>query len=313
MLQHKMKRLFDIEILRAVGIILIVCSHLHYFINIATYQSIFENVSSGIALVGLSIFFFISGFSLYYNNKFIINIGDFYLKRLLRLYPLYFISLLDHMVLTNHLTMAIHLLGLQGIFYKSDGLLNWFIGVIFLYYLIYPFLITGNIWIKATIILLIFLSLRLSFDLINLHFFRYYGAFILGIIICKNNGEKSYHAAAVIIGILILILGTYLSLGIHTVSGISTVPYLFAITFFMLSILIPLICSHLAFKYAHRLDFAHKLISGIAFSSYPVYLFHNTLIMLYGLKVLAFIFIIGYCIQKLELSLKQKAIKALSP
>jgi hypothetical protein len=145
-----------------------------------------------------------------------------------------------------------------------------------------------------------------------MEFFRYYGAFIAGIIICKNNRVYPYHAITVITGMLIGILGIYSSLGIHTVDGIQAIPNLLSITFFLLAIIIPLICSYLAFKYAHRFYFAHRLISGISFGSYPVYLFHSRLLVMFGPNVVPLIFIIGYYIQKVELLSKKKVIEALS-
>ena len=86
----------EIELIRALAIIIIVFAHLHWYMRISSYQSTIDSISTFTAQIGLSLFFFVSGFILYYNyNTFesTKSILKFYKKRLKRIFPLFWIAI----------------------------------------------------------------------------------------------------------------------------------------------------------------------------------------------------------------------------
>lgn len=334
------KKLVELDMMRAFAIILIVLSHLHLVINIGQYQHIFDAASNYVALTGLSLFFFISGFGLHYNNGIrpfnSKELMRFYLKRLVRIYPLYIVGLVAT-ILTIYITGAIlesrdgniyytlliNILGLQGLLFADNvGVLYWFIGVILLYYIIYPILVYPktllNIIINSIIILSFFISMRILFGFIHINFFQYYITFILGIIsgnIISINGNYNKRFRFMLI------------------SGPPILLILIGIKYYIFPrdhVIIPLICDAIAapfislvfyqgiMRYRHLLSGKiFQIFSCISFGAYPTYLFHGIVLgllsailksydinMFYSsiiiISVLPFIFFMGYYIQLYE-------------
>jgi len=201
------KRLFELDALRAVAIVLIVFSHLISFIKsnlfILTVNSI--NYIFPVWFYGLSLFFFISGFVLHYKHPTISSRQDaidFLKRRVVRIYPLYWIALAVFITLGitlgmdawNFFLATIYICGLQ-VFFPPGGEgfgLLWFVGVILLYYLIYLVLarLSHAPKLLLTAVLgfpLFFVVLRLAFNIVDSRFFVYYGIFIAGVIASKYN------------------------------------------------------------------------------------------------------------------------------
>lgn len=121
-------------------------------------------------------FFMLSGFVLYlnYNKKNLIRLPDlksFYLKRCISILPIYYAVALIHILfvgkesLTENLVLApIEILGLQSTFASlfmvshNDG--TWFISILLLCYLIYPFMqeVLKQIQLKTKILSIILCS-----------------------------------------------------------------------------------------------------------------------------------------------------------
>src|SRR5665647_176535 len=146
------KRLFELDALRAVAIVLIVFFHLDLFIK----NNIFTLTLNGINYIfpewfyGLSLFFFISGFVLHHNHPAISNRNeaiDFLKRRVARIYPLYWVAFAVFITLGitlgmdawNFFLAAIYFCSLQIFFPPMGELfgLLWFVSLILLYYLIY--------------------------------------------------------------------------------------------------------------------------------------------------------------------------------
>lgn len=150
--------------------------------------------------VALGSFTFLSGFGLYVqksnrniNNKEKIKI--FLKKRLLRIFPLYWVALIVFLICFDFywgldiIYLGIHFFGLQIIVaprYGAPIWTLWFIGIIIIYYLIFIFLSyldsLKTIIPASLVILIFFLFLHFNFNLIEYRFFLYYLMFIVGII-----------------------------------------------------------------------------------------------------------------------------------
>lgn len=121
------QRFLQFDILRSIAIIFIVLTHMHLFYNTPLYNS---NIFLSLGDWGLFIFFFISGFLLTANNnlKSKDKVLTFLKKRIKRIYPLYFISILLTYVMfvifdfkraslqydLSIISLIIHLIGIQA-------------------------------------------------------------------------------------------------------------------------------------------------------------------------------------------------------
>jgi peptidoglycan/LPS O-acetylase OafA/YrhL len=151
---NKMKhRLYTLDIFRIFSVLFIFLFHSNLHLG-CNYSILTPFISQGaIFMVG---FFMISGFALYQNyyDKDLLhfdNLKTFYLKRLIKLYPLYICIYIIFLIFKNTLTFTqniiiapIELLLLQSFF---DGLFNvlhnsgtWFMSCLFFSYLLFPFL-----------------------------------------------------------------------------------------------------------------------------------------------------------------------------
>jgi peptidoglycan/LPS O-acetylase OafA/YrhL len=168
-------RLLELDILRAAAILLIVLYHLPFDLGI---YSVFSGIGTGFFWpFGLTLFFFLSGFAIDFNNKGITSQADikaFFRKRAQRIYPLYWVSVALSLVLflmiapilrtavqsgvgidalsiiqpgvggSDFLSaVIINFLGAQVLLYPRfvsvEG--NWFIGTILIFYLLYPIIV----------------------------------------------------------------------------------------------------------------------------------------------------------------------------
>ena len=159
-------RILFFDILRIICVTLIVYTHYKFFWfnnveGIDLNSLLFQNGSlyiypKSIALVAVSGMIFVSGAVLEYNYKSINNFLEyklFILKRFFRLYPIYWISLILGALLllrldagqvysgfTIILSMIKNPLVILGIGDNGINLMGWFIGTIFMLYLLFPLL-----------------------------------------------------------------------------------------------------------------------------------------------------------------------------
>jgi peptidoglycan/LPS O-acetylase OafA/YrhL len=203
----KQKRLLELDMLRALAIIMIVIAHTVYYVTTPLLFTVIGNLSVYLFLFGLSLFFFISGFVLYYSHDGIETSADmlaFWKKRVIRIYPLYWLALVSFFVLENyHITtnlidvsfssILIQLSGLQALLaprFINPVFTVWFVGVILLFYLIYPLIVYrsrdgAHLILASFAVLLPFIVMRLAFNIIDFRFFMYYGIFVAGILASK--------------------------------------------------------------------------------------------------------------------------------
>jgi len=311
----KPKRLFELDALRALAIIFIVAHHLIDYAY--TYFSLPEAIYYidfhlfPVLFFGLALFFFVSGYAIYYNNQTVGTkraVGGFLKKRAVRIYPLYWLAIAAFIVLgigawgRNIAWIIAQICGAQGLLAPRFGtpvITLWFIGVILLFYLIYPLVVSISNMSKRLVLallmpLLLFVVLRLAFNLVDFRFFVYYALFFGGVVASKYDVLYLYSAklSSIKISALLLILALVVIASISQFdaqlqeffySGLNT-SALPLTTTSVLGIIVAdvlgLLFAYLTFTLSRLIRpsisrTARKAISGIAFSSYCVYLFHR--------------------------------------
>jgi len=209
------ERLPELDILRIISILIVVILiHIpndyaySYYIGLDPYTTfLFHTLGIKVAMGS---FVFLSGFGLYLNkNNRKINTFEklfkFLKKRILRIFPLYWIALflflifLDYLDI-NFLYILAHVFGMQMIVAPLFGppiLTLWFVGIIVIYYLIFIILsYTGSIKriIPTSIVILFFFAfLNVFFGLVEYRFFYYYLIFITGIIAANIYTSPQYN------------------------------------------------------------------------------------------------------------------------
>jgi peptidoglycan/LPS O-acetylase OafA/YrhL len=313
----------EVDILKATAIILIVFGHMD---NYVSCYSLIRLVDGYAALIGLSIFFFISGFLLSQTDS-VINsmnaIKKFYIKKFIRIYPLYWIALASLVIIfglfqinPGHVSpynfsltnILIHFFGLQGIF-PYDGIFPynyiqsmWFVGVIVLFYLLYPIIVylsknLFEIFVASSLILILLGILHFFLGLIEINALTYFPIFISGIFINrilysqkiifnKNLLKRILFFYVIIIFMFFLVLAVY-KFNNFTMQFLPQILRLSAENcikiFAMISLcIIYLIFTHLYIKIHGKIM---SLISLIAFATYAIYLFHHQFLAVFSLII----------------------------
>ena len=146
----------EVDILKATAILLIVFGHIDN--NVSNYDVV-RSLGYNNGIIGLSIFFFTSGFLLSQTDSVISsmqNIKKFYVKKFIRIFRLYWLALASLIIIFGLLqinpghvdpynfsldNLLLHFFGLQGIFPYNSIQSMWFVGVIVLFYLLYPIIV----------------------------------------------------------------------------------------------------------------------------------------------------------------------------
>lgn len=211
-------KIIAFDFLRALAIAMIIPAHLSNFLS-STYSKLALYAADPyFANMGLGLFIFMSGYLLYYNNHSIHsfqNVLTFYRKRLLRIFPLYWAAIAaftlvffifapklnsgfvfpnaEHVFSFQNLIM--HILGLQIFLapsYASPMLTLYFIGLIIVFYTIYPLIImlsknSKQFLIYSSLVFLGFLVVSRTFHIIDHRFFMFFPIFVFGILTCRES------------------------------------------------------------------------------------------------------------------------------
>lgn len=216
-------KIIAFDFLRALAIAMIIPAHLSNFLSFTPIKLALYAVDPYVANMGLGLFIFMSGYLLYYNNHSINSfqsILSFYKRRLLRIFPLYWAALAAFTlvfyifapklnsgflfpnaenVFSLH-NLIMHILGLQIFLaptYASPMLTLYFVGLIIVFYTIYPFIImlsknSKQLLLYSSLVYLGFLLISKIFNIIDSRFFMFFPIFIFGILTCKESlFEKS--------------------------------------------------------------------------------------------------------------------------
>lgn len=211
-------KIIAFDFLRALAIIMIIPAHLSNYL-FSTYSKLaLYAFDPYFANMGLGLFIFMSGYLIYYNNHSINsleNVFDFYKKRLLRIYPLYWAALAVFIMVFfifaprlnsgfvfpnsenvfSFYNVLVHLLGLQILLapaYATPMLTLYFVGLIVIFYAIYPFIImysksTKNLLISSFIVYSGFFLISKTFNIIDHRFFMFFLVFMFGILTCRES------------------------------------------------------------------------------------------------------------------------------
>jgi peptidoglycan/LPS O-acetylase OafA/YrhL len=211
-------KIIAFDFLRALAIIMIIPAHLSNFLFSTYGKLMLYAFDPYFANMGLGLFIFMSGYLLYYNNHSINsleNVFDFYKKRLLRIYPLYWAALFvfvmvffifaprldsgfvfpDSENVFSLYNVLIHALGLQILLapaYATPMLTLYFVGLIVIFYAIYPFIImysksTKQLLISSFFVYAGFFLISKTFSIIDHRFFMFFLIFMFGVLACREN------------------------------------------------------------------------------------------------------------------------------
>lgn len=168
-------RIYYLDFIRSLAIVIIIIYHFNCAIvadNINTFHYIFyENLFVSWGVIGVKLFLMVSGAALMYKYNNTLILTDFYKKRIESIIPLFYISYVvafigRYFILKYSIPdisvfkFIFTLLGFDGYLSQISPMFNlvgdWFIGVILIYYGIFPIL---RFMIKKNSILTLFLSI----------------------------------------------------------------------------------------------------------------------------------------------------------
>ena len=268
-------RNIGIDLLRGTCIVYIVgfWHMLNYTNVIPNYNNI---ITYRLTWIILATFVFVSGYFIGQNNIELQkqDLASFYIKRVMRIFPLYLLSILAFTYLgLSDLKTSIKAILLVSMFLKPAPPTLWFITMIMIFYIISPFLILAckNIKIIKIIVIYVIISLFLLLyyyftKFLDVRLIVYLPAFIFGIFVAVN--EKTVIDTKLVI--ISFVVGALIS-------------FLFNTSFiglnWLLSTLLVTIAPYFLFNVFSKMQFTNtKVITSIMFigySSYCMYLFHR--------------------------------------
>lgn len=244
-------RLYGIDLFRVISAFIIFVFHVHIHIGVSFGLA---NNFVGLGHIFMIAFFMLSGFSIFYtsniNQKKSSNLaggGVFLLKRIISIYPLYFVVhvlyLLKTFLTNNHIggmknliITPVELSLLQSVYDGSFSVLHnggtWFISCIFICYLLYPYVasvinLNTN---KQNFVLFVLLYLISSYSVLPVYFFNFssiysnvffrFIEFMMGVIVAKLTIDYSQNLSSKIVVRFISIFFVYFLLFISISLGV---------------------------------------------------------------------------------------------
>lgn len=275
------ERFIFIDYLRAICILYIV-GYLHLFNYTNAFPQYFNPFTLALTEITLGLFVFISGFLVHIpsiETRYVIN---FYKKRLIRIYPLYFLALTQFFLYgLNDGFTTIKSLFLISMVYAPAPLTLWFINMIMLFYLIAPIINISSKSLKqylitVTLIVVLIIASQLMFKIVDFRLLFYFPCFCVGMY-CGENGVEN-NIISIKYAIVCLLFGT-LAYGIQymmnvecwdcwniwTISNLFKIPFIVSISYLIFALI-----------YYKREAFINiKIVDIVSYSSYSMYLFHR--------------------------------------
>lgn len=301
----------EVDILKAIAILGIVFGHID---NYVFCHDVLQSGSPWDGMIVLSIFFFISGFLLSQTDSIINSLQDlkkFYWKKFIRIYPLYWVAIVSLVIIFGLLQVSpghvspydfsldnllLHFFGLQGVFPWYEIQSMWFVGVIILFFLVYPIIVytsknLSGIFVVSSLIFIFMTILHVYTGLIHIGALEYYPLFISGIFINKivyspkripdeNFLKNILYSNLILIFVIFLVLAlrkfNQFNLQFLPAPGVKILSFVAMI--FLCIIL--LIAVRLFVKIRGKIMTG---ISLIAFATYAIYLFHHQFLAVFTL------------------------------
>jgi peptidoglycan/LPS O-acetylase OafA/YrhL len=302
----KKVRLQNLEILRALAICTIVFTHVAWYLTGNVLDLVnFINTYARFYEAGLALFVFVSGFVLYYNYgnlESFKEITRFYSKRAIRIYPLYWLALIVNILLApqiyipqlngvNSQSILVAFLGLQGFFPHSffNTIWLWFVGVILIYYLIFPLLIRSKSLVNMfsiAIVIYVILNLLYQFGFLFYLVYVFYWVFFSGIALCWlriNYRTLNFDLQKSCLEIIVLIFASILLISAQEATNTSFFTFFLLYSVWWLpAIFIIVMISGLTYlnnRFSKNFfqSQTYGLIKKISIGAYATYLFHPTI------------------------------------
>lgn len=322
-----MSRLFYIDVIRFLAIFLVTGFHVARFIQFDKLHSfglIFKNAFINGGWLGCCLFFLISGYCLCFKYNDNVKYFDFLKNRLIKIIPTYYIAIIiwyflvkmgiapkpiDISAILTHIFL-VHNFDNSN-FYSISGVF-WFLGVLFNFYLIFPFLYKLQSKTKfgletlALILFVITVCISSFFNIkthvLNKSILINLPCFIFGMTLYKNQTINLLKNKIFKFSLLIITIVSFLFAKSFNIAG--TPINIIAI---LESLLLGTTC--IVFKEdLEKIPVAFKnFISEIAIASYSIYLYNyifyatkplyrnTTVVFIYILLVFGF----GFCMYKL--------------
>lgn len=320
------------EIMNAIKIIfilLVLLRHFHWYFEFPRIHPMYLGILALVEIF-MGYIFFISGFGLTLSqmkNKY--KKVDFYKKRLLRIYPLYIVSLVIYVFYVAEIdfkNFLIHVVNLHNFFpeYCHNPKPLWFMGIIFQFYILFPILFKFYMRYKklmlitSIIIYLIYTGIIFSIEytsakalykdsnLQDVFLLTFLPQFVIGMYVGElfyNNQKEKFEKMLTIGNKLIFLLIT-VTVAMVLLFDERLLNYGFKYISPLYSIAVTCFCIRFL-KYINKstIQFMSRLSIGV----FAVYLFHEFIFSfmsiisknyIFGLIVVfPFTFLIGTCIQ----------------
>ena len=275
---------------------------------------VIKNILESFAFYGLAIFFIISGFLLSASftsllkkqNQMYSAVKIFFIKRILRIYPAYIISLIIFTILLTSFfkypvywfDLFVHFFNIHNLFAGFNRSINavyWTLAVEFQWYLFAPLLIlliiktnikTQIVFLSASILLSVFMRfnflndffkqtityaemVRLGYDQLYIHLYN----FLIGVIMYKWRNQKiKIHSLAVCFLFFLVLLFGYVRMNLLSMNWTETLLRCYYLLehagVFVLGILMFVF---LNFELHGKF---YRIISFISLISYSLYIYH---------------------------------------
>lgn len=214
----KASRLAHVDYLRA-GCVLYIVGFWHLMEYAPGWAGWQNSVTSGITVVVLGLFVFVSGFLLAQRppDRNLRGLLEFYNRRLLRIYPLYLVALLIFglMGLAGWRSVTLSAAGLSMLIGPAPFTL-WFVVMLLAYYLVAPLLLSTNGWwlvvVAAGLLAVAALVVKLSPGA-DPRLVLYLPAFILGIWHAKRGVPVTHLYGGLALLIVLVVASASVSIG----------------------------------------------------------------------------------------------------
>lgn len=279
------KRLPEFEVVRTVSILLLLIHHSGFY-SLDVFGVPLQGLPPYFEAFLLGCFFFISGYfmemSLQRSGG---NLTAFLMTRWIKIYPPYLLAFALYIfVLGNtfkeRFDLIVYLAGAQFIFAGiiKPILTLWYVGAILLFYVI--FLLPWKIAPKTISLILISVVafvlayiLHQTTGLLDVRFFKYYFAFLTGMLLARQSESESILSSRWIFGkSAVAVLGIwFFSLALNKEADPISLLYISASYLFIVSTAI------LLFTLVAKLSIVSpwRWVISISYASYFVYLFHR--------------------------------------